>query len=362
MPALDRQAELDAADAEIEANLGGNPETKRKHQKWLELWEIAMAELGVQPDLWYILDVPIFRAFSKWALASLEARDLNVFTAMLNSEHRHRFNDGMAPWNKHADILEIKKAYEVAVSKRREHKRAILQAAGLATQTKKKRITFPDSYLGRVIEQGEWTIGSDAAVWCEMAGERDRRLLGLLAWLLLLVLFAVRASTLGAMKQGDVYVQDGKLCLMLRHIKWWIAGRQLSRNLPFPREGRYGIPFSADGSSYRDRAVRIIMCASVSGSLMFGTVKGPDGAARWFNDSLIEFGWLSETEVSKSTSHSGRKTCIAAGSALGVSNAVLKEWMLVLDEKTVETYSKGEANFLPGPITRDLIGFLLDLV
>ena len=95
---------------------------------------------------------------------------------------------------------------------------------------------------------------------------------------------------------------------------------------------------------------------------MYGTANGWQGAAALFNDNLVEFGWLSETESTRSTSHSGRKTCIAAGSALGVSTAVLKEWMLVLEEKTVDTYAKGEANYLPGPVTRDLVGFLTDLV
>ena len=48
--------------------------------------------------------------------------------------------------------------------------------------------------------------------------------------------------------------------------------------------------------------------------------------------------------------------------ALLHSLPVLREWMLVLDDKTVDTYAKGEANFLPGPVTRDLVGFLKDLV
>ena len=33
--------------------------------------------------------------------------------------------------------------------------------------------------------------------------------------------------------------------------------------------------------------------------------------------------------------------------------------MLVVEDKTVDTYAKSEANFSPGPITRDLVGFLL---
>ena len=95
---------------------------------------------------------------------------------------------------------------------------------------------------------------------------------------------------------------------------------------------------------------------------MHGTEKGWRGAADLFNGNLVEFGWLSETAHTRSTSHSGRKTCIAAGSALGVSMPMLKEWMLVLDDKTVDTYSKGEANFLPGLVIQDLVGFLKDMI
>ena len=110
------------------------------------------------------------------------------------------------------------------------------------------------------------------------------------------------------------------------------------------------------------RAVRRVMAAKHSGSLLYGTAGGWQGASQVFNDSLWEFGWLHDSEESRCTSHSGRKTCIAVGSALGVSSSVLREWMLVVDDKTVDTYAKGEANFSPGPITRDLIGFLKDFV
>ena len=47
--------------------------------------------------------------------------------------------------------------------------------------------------------------------------------------------------------------------------------------------------------------------------------------------------------------------------ALGVPMAVLREWMLVLDDVTVETYAKGEANFVPGPVTSQLLDFLKGL-
>ena len=63
-----------------------------------------------------------------------------------------------------------------------------------------------------------------------------------------------------------------------------------------------------------------------------------------------------------STSHSGRKTCACASSALGVSLEVLREWLLVLETATVDTYAKGDANFEPGPVTSDLLSFMKDLV
>ena len=55
-------------------------------------------------------------------------------------------------------------------------------------------------------------------------------------------------------------------------------------------------------------------------------------------------------------------TCIAAGSSLGASMSVLREWMLVLQDSTVDSYAKAEANFEAGPVTQDLVGFLVDLV
>jgi hypothetical protein len=363
VPRLDRRDDLAAAQALLSRNLGGQEETKRKHLKWRELWEEAMVEMMVPHDRWYVLDLDAFSSFSAWALASLDMQDLDVFTAMLNKEHRRRFRNGAAPWRYQEDILEVKKSYEASVAERRKAQAEALVRAGLPPVVKRKRVTFPDDYLGRVIGHAESLIGSCFQAFCELAPPRVREHLALLAWILLLVIFGVRISTLGAMKfDSDVYVADGKLCLMLRHIKWWVGDRQGNRRLPFPREGRYGVPFAENGSSWRDRAVWIIMAAKQAGCLLVGTEKGWQGASGLFNGRLRTFGWLTDNAATKSTSHSGRKTCIAAGSALGATPAVLREWMLVLHDKTVDTYAKSEANFSPGLVTRDLVGFLVNMV
>ena len=168
---------------------------------------------------------------------------------------------------------------------------------------------------------------------------------------------------MGAMEaSSDVWVCDGKLCMVLRYVKWWIAGRQGNRTLPLRREKQFGIPFQEGGPSFRDQAVHMIMVAVHSDVLMYGTERGWEGASGLFNDNLREFRWLTDSTTEKSTSHSGRKTCIAAGSSLGASMSVLREWMLVLQDSTVDSYAKAEANFEAGPVTQDLVGFLVDLV
>jgi hypothetical protein len=354
----DRQQQLAKATELRVSNTGGNEETQMKHVKWRVLWEEAMKEMQVPVVRWYQLDIPAFQQFSTWALVSLNCEDLDVFTTMLNKEHRRRTRRDDNPWRRQESILEEKEAYRASRFQMREQQREEAEAEGRVPAIKTKRVNYPDEFLRRVIDTG---LGLTLLPQLEAS---DCRLLAVLSWLLLTVLFAVRASTLGAMKsEADVYAKDGKLCLVLHHIKWWRHGKQsgTNRRIPLVREGRYGIPFEVGGDSWRDLAVRIIFCARDNGVLMLGTERGYKGAADIFNRSLKRFGFSLETEETVSTSHSGRKTCISSGSALGVPMAVLREWMLVLDDVTVETYAKGEANFMPGPVTSQLLDFLKGL-
>ena len=73
---------------------------------------------------------------------------------------------------------------------------------------------------------------------------------------------------------------------------------------------------------------------------------------------------ISGPDSSDAFDDAGRSTCSrirSLGSALGIPMAVLREWMLVLDDVTVETYAKGEANFMPRPMTSQLLDFLKGL-
>ena len=51
-----------------------------------------------------------------------------------------------------------------------------------------------------------------------------------------------------------------------------------------------------------------------------------------------------------STSHNMRKSCAVGAASLGVRMEVLREWLLVLVDSTVDTYAKQEANVEAGPI------------
>ena len=88
------------------------------------------------------------------------------------------------------------------------------------------------------------------------------------------------------------------------------------------------------------------MRAVDSGVILLGTERGWEGAAGVFNKTLERTRLFPPGEGTVNTSHSGRKTCIVAGSALGASIEVLREWMLVLDQTTVDTYAKREVNVL----------------
>ena len=363
MSELERSAQLVAAQNQLQANKGGKTETQDKRERCCMLWEEAMMELHILEDRWYVLDPGAFESFSYWALVAIDQQDLDNFTAMLNHQHRRIFKNGDSPWAKQAEILEIKKSYEVSVDQQRKERDASLRERGIVPETKQKRVSYQDAYLQRVIEHRESLVGVDPEAWHVHATIRVKRHLALLAWILLSVLFAVQVSTLGAMEaSSDVWVADGKLCILLRYVKWWIAGQQGNWWLPLLREKRFGIPFVADGLAFRDRAVQLIMITVWYDVLMYRTEQGWKGASSLFNSNLREFGWLTDSSSEKSTSHSRRKTCIAAASSLGAPMSVLREWMLVLQESTVDTYSKGEANFEARPVTRDLIGFLVDMV
>ena len=86
--------------------------------------------------------------------------------------------------------------------------------AGVALVTRAVRVSFSDDFLGWVIVAGERVYMEE-----EIPGvAARRRLLAVAAWVLLMVLFAVRVSSLGAMTEmGDVYVHDSgggkRLCL-----------------------------------------------------------------------------------------------------------------------------------------------------
>ena len=220
-------------------------------------------------------------------------------------------------------------------------KRKEAAAAGSDSVPKLLRVSYSDDRVVECICRGESLMGG-------VQGVGQSWLLGTISWVLLSILFAVRASTLGAMQPPDIYVCSGRLCMGFRHLKWWIAGRQrktgqiCSAPQPLKREGRHGIPFDSSGHSWRDRAIWVILSAAQQQCLLLLTAKGSEGAADLFNSQLESFGLMNVGADEVNTSHSGRKTCIVVASALGASMEVLREWMLVLDQHPPRLLKKGK--------------------
>ena len=154
-------------------------------------WEEAMTELHISEDHWYVLDPGAFESFSYWALVAIDQQDLDNFMAMLNHQHHQIFKNRDSPWAKQAEILEIKKLYEVSVDQQRKEWDASLQERRIVPGIKQKRVSYQDAYLQRVIEHRESLVGIDPEAWHVHATIHVKRHLALLAWILLSVLFAV---------------------------------------------------------------------------------------------------------------------------------------------------------------------------
>ena len=99
----------------------------------------------------------------------------------------------------------------------------------------RERICIADSRLRAFIELGE-RISGHAGGWAQ--ADHDR--LGVISWILIMTLFVVRASTMGALKDAnDVWFEENtewptrdgttrrtrSLCFRVRFLKHWRGGR-----------------------------------------------------------------------------------------------------------------------------------------
>jgi hypothetical protein len=348
-------AELETACALIEGARGGKASTQDKRATSKEIWERAMRELRVPPEDWYAPSAENFSRFAGWTLVRLRRQDLDCFSGMLNVVGPSRW------WYRNTVVIEIKAAYL-----------ELFEEYHPPVGDGRKRVCIADGAIRRMVEKAE-ALQQDADL---AQGGVEWTELGVITWVLLSILFAVRASTLGGMKGAyDVWMahgvswprRDGRqtnenvLSLRVRFLKHWRGGRQRStgRRLPIERTGRDGVPIPAQG--WRARASAIIMAAVANGAVdWFGRqnpLREPTEAATIWNAQLDRFGWRTgDDHAGTNTSHSGRLTGVSVASALGVPVQTTREWMMVVADQTAERYVRRD--YVGGEVGYDLMRFL----
>jgi hypothetical protein len=197
------------------------------------------------------------------------------------------------------------------------------------------------------------------------AGEGNTHLIGVVASQLVQILFAARASSLGAI--SNVYGEDpserhlrfnqgGGLEMVFLHVKGWKNGKQKTtgRKLPVWRMQRDAIPPGRTKGHFRNRCFEVIREAMQART--FIRWSGPEEAHSEISKDLEEHGLRDAVPGRIISSHSGRKTCVSAGMEMGCEKGVMQEWMLTATDQT-DTYR--ERHYALNKQVRDLLDFLL---
>jgi hypothetical protein len=350
--------DLEEACAMVERARGGKASTQEKRASSQEIWERAMRELRVPPEEWYALSARNFSRFAGWTLVRLHRQDLDCFSGMLNVV-------GPSPWWRRNDkIIEIKHAYAELFE----------ELHPPTEEGRKVRVCIADDAIRGMVEKAEQLLSTPAL----REGGDEWTEIGVIAWVLLSILFVVRASTLGAMTGShDVWMSEGVswprrdgsqtrenvLAFRVRFLKYWRGGKQTStgRRLPIERAGRDGVPISRAG--WRARAGAIIMAAKQNGAVdWYGRMnpqRCPLEAATVWNAQLQRFGWKMGDDASQTnSSHSGRLTGVSIASSLGVATQVIRGWMMVVADQTAERYVRRD--YGAGEVGYDLMRFLAE--
>jgi hypothetical protein len=341
VPEEERQQSLAQANDRMNSGGGGSASTTHTHETYRLIWTQGCKELGIPAEDWFKFDTEVFRRMAAWSLISIQLGKLDIFTTMLNKERQFLFKDYSDPWKKHPEIVRIKKKYSMEKHQDNLAEQARVAAnPDLEVELKPRlRVSIPGDTIEEIVIEGAQLISDRSA--------ESTVKLGHISSMLLTLLFAVRASTIGGMMSNDdIWFDDrGRLCMTIRFVKYWVMGRQEStgKQLPLHRVGRDSIPPGDNAEHPRSRAMAILAEAKRRQSLMWipgNFQERTESASKEISDMMKGYGWNRVDEGHQATSHSGRKTCVSAIDACteGRERSALKEWMLVTDEILVTRY------------------------
>ena len=144
---------------------------------------------------------------------------------------------------KNSQIKKIIEGYAVSVSKRRKKDKL---EKGEEEEEEKGRIAILAQQIVDMVSEAEGEMKKEEE-------HRDTKLIGVVAGQLVQLLFAARASSLGALDCPEKYIKfdkQGGLEFVFLHIKGWRNNEQKStgRKIPFTRRGRDAVPLGVGRS------------------------------------------------------------------------------------------------------------------
>ena len=311
----------------------GATSTRKQAEQKRRIYEEAMADMQIPIGRWYVFDVATFESFAAWMYMAegCNYAILDAWTTLLNNVRSREFADSSKPWAKNKAIMDLKEAYRVAEEMRREFE-------GLK---KDERVCMPSDTFVDMVDQAEAEMRK-----CFRSAEGDA-LIGITAGQIVQMLFSIRGSTLGAVKDhNDIWVDEHGLSVVIRKIKGWKAGKQHSTGwkVPISRTAELG-EHAPWGQNKRGNILKThirTQCINIVKEALerecFFRWSGPDEAAGEISKDIKSVG-LREVAVGKVvSSHTGRKTGVSVMRAMGVEAEVVQRWMLVSTVKIVEYY------------------------
>ena len=199
----------------------GAASTRKQAEQKRRIYEEAMVDMQIPIGRWYVFDVATFESFAAWMYMAegCNYAILDAWTTLLNNVRSREFADSSKPWAKNKAIMDLKEGYRVVEEMRREFE-------GLK---KDERVCMPSDTFVDMVDQAE-----AAMTKCFRSAEGDK-LIGITAGQIVQMLFSIRGSTLGAVKdRKDIWVDKHGLNVVIRKIKGWKTCKQHSTGWRVP--------------------------------------------------------------------------------------------------------------------------------
>ena len=343
--------------------------TRVKRTSTQAIWERALQQLGVAKDEWYSDNVENLRKFAGWCQVTKPNgyATLKPFTALVNHCRGLGYPylpfgmaaDNSRVWARNQTIIGIRKAYENYTADEKRKGRALLGTTDVEIDPEDNElnhlVAVPEYIAERNLERAEENLQDLTSMTAPV-----------MAVLFLMILFGIRASTLGAFKcvsgsnkdiiristkeglvtfssSKDVWFSAEGLCYTIRFVKYWTGDRQGSRTLPLSRKGSSCVPWGPAGHP-RTRMMIIIQKVLEQGRFWFLTPNKHTNTHHDFSE------WMDKVDCDNGidaiiTSHTGRRTMANVCLTNGAPESAVMEWGLWKGPSAMRGYRESHFSY-----------------